>query len=158
MFYSYFLCDFIGTWIVLFSFCVWFYGLMDHLVILANPSSVPCIGSVVLCRESSLADILEGIPPTFSRKPKAVCVDEGRDVELESRLVAVPEPQVTWFCNGKEITTSGNVSVTSQSDIHMYTNIVRIKKIKKSQEGSYEVVAKNREGEAAVQLTVKVTI
>lgn len=109
-------------------------------------------------RESSLADILEGIPPTFSRKPKAVCVDEGKDVELESRLVAVPEPHVTWFCNGKEITTSGNVSVTSQSDVHMYTNIVRIKKIKKNQEGSYEVVAKNREGEAAVRLTVKVTI
>jgi hypothetical protein len=35
---------------------------------------------------------------------------------------------------------------------------VRIKKIKKSQEGSYAVVAKNREGEAAVHLTVKVTI
>lgn len=85
-------------------------------------------------------------------------MDEGKDVELESRLVAVPEPQVTWFCNGKEITTSGNVSVTSQSDIHLYTSIVRIKKIKKSQEGSYEVVAKNREGEAAVHLTVKVTI
>lgn len=124
----------------------------------SNPRSIPCICSVVFGRESSLADILEGIPPTFSRKPKAVCVDEGKDVELESRLVAVPEPHVTWFCNGKEITTSGNVSVTSQSDVHLYTNIVRIKKIKKSQEGSYEVVAKNREGEAAVRLTVKVTI
>lgn len=92
----------------------------------------------------------------FSRKPKTVCVDEGKDVELESRLVAVPEPQVTWFCDGKEIKTSGNVTVISQSDMHMYTSIVRIKKVKKSQEGSYEVVAKNREGEASVQLIVKV--
>jgi hypothetical protein len=65
---------------------------------------------------------------------------------------------VTWFCNGKEIKTSGNVTVISQSDMHMYTSIVHIKKVKKSQEGSYEVVAKNREGEASVQLTVKVTV
>jgi hypothetical protein len=112
----------------------------------------------IIFRESSLADILEGIPPMFSRKPKAVCVDEGKDLEIESRLVAVPEPQVTWFCNGKEIKTAGNVTVISQSDIHMYTSIVRIKKVKKSQEGSYEVIARNREGEASVQLTVKVML
>lgn len=94
----------------------------------------------------------------FSRKPKPVCVDEGKDLELESRVVAVPEPQVTWFCNGKEVKTSGNVTVISQSDIHMYTSIVCIKKVKKSQEGSYEVIARNREGEASVQLTVKVML
>ncbi|KAJ4429601.1 hypothetical protein ANN_21787, partial [Periplaneta americana] len=109
-----------------------------------------------LSRESSLADILEGIPPMFARKPKAVCVDEGTDVELESRLVAVPEPEVTWFCNGKEIKSTGNVTIISESDIHMYTSIVRIKKIKKTQDGNYEVIAKNREGEASVKLTVKV--
>lgn len=94
----------------------------------------------------------------FSRKPKPVCVDEGKDLELESRLVAVPEPQVTWFCNGKEIKTAGNVTVISQSDMHMYTNIVHIKNVKKSQEGSYEVIASNKEGEASVQLTVKVML
>jgi hypothetical protein len=94
----------------------------------------------------------------FSRKPKPVSVDEGKDLELESRLVAVPEPQVTWFCNGKEIKTAGNVTVICQSDMHMYTSIVRIKKMKKSQEGSYEVIASNSEGEASVQLTVKVLL
>ena len=93
----------------------------------------------------------------FSKKPKARCVDEGTDVELESRLVAVPEPEVKWYYNGKEIKSTSNVTVTIESDMHMYTSIVRIKKIKKTQEGSYEVVAKNREGEASVQLTLKVS-
>ncbi|KAJ8898143.1 hypothetical protein PR048_003503 [Dryococelus australis] len=109
-----------------------------------------------LSRESSLADIIEGIPPTFSRKPKALCVDEGSDVELESRLVAIPEPEITWFSSGEELTTSDNVTVTTESDMHMYTSIVRIKKVRKSQEGQYEVVAKNRAGEATVQITLKV--
>jgi len=79
-------------------------------------------------------------------------------VELESRLVAVPEPQVTWFCNGKEIKTSGNVTVVFEADMHMYTSILHIKKVKKSQEGRYEVIAKNTEGQASVQLTVKVMV
>nr|CAD7423859.1 unnamed protein product [Timema monikensis] len=107
-------------------------------------------------RESSLADILEGIPPTFSRKPKARCVDEGTDVELECRLVAVPEPDITWYQSGEELTTGKNVVVITDSDMHMYTSIVRISKVKRTQEGKYEVVARNREGEASVQITLKV--
>nr|CAD7570417.1 unnamed protein product [Timema californicum] len=108
-------------------------------------------------RESSLADILEGIPPTFSRKPKARCVDEGTDVELECRLVAVPEPDITWYQSGEELTTGKNVTVITESDMHMYTSIVRISKVKRTQEGKYEVVARNREGEASVQITLKVS-
>jgi hypothetical protein len=30
-------------------------------------------------------------------------VDEGKDVEIESRMVDVKEKKVKWFCNGKEI-------------------------------------------------------
>ena len=53
-----------------------------------------------LSKESSLMDILEDIPqssrigkhPTFSQRPKTKMLDEGTDVELERRLVAVREP------------------------------------------------------------------
>lgn len=107
-------------------------------------------------RESSLADILEGIPPTFSRQPKAKCVPVGEDVELECRLVAIPEPDVTWFFNGKEITTEKNVTVSTDSDMHSYSSIVRISNITLTQGGSYTVTAKNREGEASLTITVKV--
>lgn len=109
-----------------------------------------------LSRESSLADILEGIPPTFSRKPRAQCVDQGTNVILECRLVAVPEPDVIWTFNGQEITTSRNVRIVTESDMHMYCSVVHINKVLKEQEGVYEVIATNREGESRLPIVLKV--
>uniref|UniRef100_A0A1A9UCU1 Titin n=1 Tax=Glossina austeni TaxID=7395 RepID=A0A1A9UCU1_GLOAU len=111
-----------------------------------------------MSRESSLADILEGIPPTFSRKPKAQYVNENTNVILECRLVAVPEPDIIWTYNGEQIDTTKlqNVRVVTESDIHMYCSVVHISQVKKSQEGVYEVVATNREGEARLPIILKV--
>lgn len=109
-----------------------------------------------LYRESSLADILEGIPPTFSRKPKAVCVSEEVDVALECHLVAVPEPDVYWYHNGKPVKDSKNITITLESDMHFYVSKVIFKKVKKISEGTYTVVAKNREGEAKLDIILKV--
>lgn len=109
-----------------------------------------------LSRESSWADILEGIPPTFSKKPKPQVVDEGKDVVVECHLVAIPEPDVFWYHNNKKITKKTNVTITTTSDMHMYTTRMTIKEVTKSQEGVYKIKAKNREGEASVQFTLKV--
>lgn len=109
-----------------------------------------------LSRESSLADILEGIPPTFSKKPRAQYVDENTNVILECRLVAVPEPEVVWLYNGKEVKTHKNIKVVTESDMHMYCTVLQITKVQKSQEGTYEVVAKNREGESKLPIILKV--
>lgn len=109
-----------------------------------------------MSRESSLADILEGIPPTFAKKPRAQCVNEGDDVILECRLVAIPEPDITWFYNGEEIISEKNISIVTESDMHMYSSIVKITKTMKTQEGCYEIVATNREGESSMPINVKV--
>lgn len=111
-----------------------------------------------MSRESSMADILEGIPPTFSRKPKAQYVDEGANVILECRLVAVPEPDIVWTFNGEDIDEEEirNIRIVTESDMHMYCSVVHITKVKKSQEGTYEVIATNREGEARLPITLKV--
>lgn len=110
-----------------------------------------------LSRESSLADILEGIPPTFSRKPRAQCIDEGTKVILDCRLVAVPEPDIVWTFNGKEIrNTEENIRVVTESDMHMYCTVLQISNVKKHQEGVYEVIARNREGEAKLPIILKV--
>lgn len=109
-----------------------------------------------MSRESSLADILEGIPPTFSRKPKAECVNEGEEVTVECHLVAVPEPDVVWYHNEKKMTSKDNTTISVTSDMHMYSTQLKIKNIKKSQEGTYKIIARNREGEATVQFTLKV--
>ena len=81
-------------------------------------------------------DILEGIPPTFSQRPKTKTVEEGTDVELECRLVAVPEPEVTWFHNGKRIKNNERVSVISQADVHMYCSIIQIREVRAEDEGT----------------------
>uniref|UniRef100_A0A182JJK3 Titin-like n=1 Tax=Anopheles atroparvus TaxID=41427 RepID=A0A182JJK3_ANOAO len=119
-------------------------------------SDVATLSRKSMSRESSLADILEGIPPTFSRKPKAQYVDAGTDVLLECRLVAVPEPDILWYYNGVEIESNDNVQVVVESDMHMYCTVVHIKGIAKVQEGSYQVVARNREGESSLDIVVKV--
>lgn len=109
-----------------------------------------------LSRESSLADILEGIPPTFSKRPRAQYVDENTNVILECRLVAVPEPEITWLFNGEELLPKENVKIVTESDMHMYCTVVHIKKVQKRQEGTYEVIATNREGESKLPIVLKV--
>merc|ERR1719402_908618 len=107
-----------------------------------------------LSRESSLADIVEGIPPTFAQRPSTKTVDEGTNVELECRFVAIPEAEVRWFCNKKEIKTSGRIVIENQADMHMYCSFVKISNVTKEDEGTYEVIAKNREGEATNTLNL----
>jgi hypothetical protein len=111
-----------------------------------------------LSRESSLMDILEGIPPTFSQRPKTKSVDEGTDVELECRLVAVPEPDVTWFHNGKRIKPSDRIALLGQSDVHMYCSIIQIKDVQMADEGTYDIIARNREGEAVSHVVLNVKV
>lgn len=107
-------------------------------------------------RESSLADILEGIPPTFSRKPKATCASEHSDVTIECRLVAVPEPDIFWHYNGREILITDSIKVNTYSDMHFYVSCIKINDVLKTQEGVYSVIARNREGEAKMDLVLKV--
>jgi len=109
-----------------------------------------------LSRESSLADIVEGIPPTFAQRPSTKNADEGSNVELECRFVAIPEAEVHWYFNKKEIKTSQRVVIENQADMHMYCSFVKISHVSKDDEGTYEVIAKNREGEATNTLILNV--
>ena len=109
-----------------------------------------------LSRESSLADIVEGIPPTFAQRPSTKTADEGGNVELECRFVAIPEAEVRWFFNKSEIKSGDRVFVESQADMHMYCSFLKIKNVCVEDQGTYEVIAKNREGEATNALTLNV--
>lgn len=111
-----------------------------------------------MSRESSMADIVDGMPPVFAKKPRAQIVDEDSNVMLEARLVAVPEPEITWLFNKKEVSeeTVKNVRIVTKSDTYTYSTILQIKKVKKTQEGTYEIIARNREGQASVKIPLKV--
>lgn len=121
-----------------------------------NASDITTMSRRSMSRESSVADILEGIPPTFSRKPKTQYVDEGSNVILESRLVAIPEPEIVWMFNNNKIKTERNVKVVTESDMHMYCSVISITNVRKDQEGKYEVIASNREGEAKLPIILRV--
>lgn len=119
-------------------------------------SDLTSISRKSLSRTSSLCDILEGIPPTFANKPKPQCVPEETDVEVECTLVGVPKPEIKWYRNGKRISPKGNITIESTSENYTYKITLKIKKVEKKQEGRFKVVAKNREGEASVEFTLKV--
>ena len=46
----------------------------------------------------------------------------------------------------------------TESDMHMYCSVMKISKVLKEQEGRYTIVAKNREGEATIEIPLKVRI
>lgn len=46
--------------------------------------------------------------------------------------------------------------MVTESDMHMYCSVMKIKKVTKKQEGRYKIVAKNREGEASIEIPLKV--
>lgn len=76
---------------------------------------------------------------------------------LEVRLVAVPEPELVWYFNGEPLTETDDLIVSDQSDMHSYVSILDIRAVKKREhEGVFTIVAKNREGEAKMDIPVKV--
>lgn len=121
-----------------------------------NASDITTMSRKSMSRESSVADILEGIPPTFSRKPKTQYVDQGSTVILESRLVAIPEPEIVWMFSNKKLGNDRNIKIVTESDMHMYCSVLVITDIQKDQEGTYEVIAKNREGESKLPIILRV--
>jgi Immunoglobulin I-set domain len=64
---------------------------------------------------------------------------------------------VQWYHNKVELKESKRVSIQHQSDMHMYCSIIKITDIKKEDAGTYEVTARNREGEATNTLVLNVT-
>ncbi|CAH1179306.1 unnamed protein product [Phaedon cochleariae] len=122
----------------------------------SHGSDMTYVSRKSLSRTSSLADMLEGMPPTFANEPKPLCVPEGTDVVVEGTMVAIPEPEIKWYCNGKRVSAKGNVTIVSSSETYTYRTILKIKKVLKKQEGRYKIVAKNREGEASVEFTLRV--
>lgn len=123
----------------------------------SHDSDLTSISRKSLSRTPSIADILEGIPPTFTSKPKPKCVPEYTDIEVETTLTAAPKPEIKWYKNGKRVTTKENVTISVTTvEKNVYKTVITIRQIKKKQEGRYKVVAKNTEGTSYVEFTLKV--
>ncbi|KAK9882447.1 hypothetical protein WA026_021478 [Henosepilachna vigintioctopunctata] len=109
-----------------------------------------------MSKESSFVDNLDGIPPTFFHKPNSQCVQRDADVIVECGLVALPEPHIIWYSKGRILKSHNNITVETTSENHKYRTCLKIKNIEKVQEGEYEIVARNSEGESRIHFTIDV--
>ena len=65
---------------------------------------------------------------------------------------------MSWHHNGVELRGDGDrVTIKHQADMHMYCSMVRISNLASDDAGTYEVRARNREGEATNTLVLNVT-
>lgn len=54
---------------------------------------------------------IDGISPTFSKKPSIRQEDDGKRLLFECRIQADPKPTITWFHNGTKVVASNRHKV-----------------------------------------------
>ena len=77
-------------------------------------------------------------------------VTEGEEVVFRVKVIGVPEPQVTWYCDGKEIVSNFSMELTVEGSLTIVS-------AKPKHSGVYRFVAINSVGkvEKDVRLNVK---
>lgn len=86
----------------------------------------------------------------------------GKEARFQARLAALPEPEIAWYKDGKQIVQAG-AKLTSkyrfyfQTQAHSHTRGLIISPVEPSDSGVYELRAWNRFGKVACSalLTVK---
>ncbi|XP_051009118.1 myopalladin [Acomys russatus] len=62
-----------------------------------------------------------GQPPRFTQKLRSREVPEGSRVQLDCIVVGIPPPQVSWYCEGKELEHSPDVHIVQAGNLHSLT-------------------------------------
>lgn len=86
------------------------------------------------------------MPPKFAKELKDCEVIEGDSARFDVKVSGCPEPDVTWYKDGKEISESRHFVMEEDED-GVCTLIVR--NVTDKDEGDYECKAKNSKGEIA---------
>ncbi|XP_054168359.1 titin-like isoform X2 [Oppia nitens] len=106
-----------------------------------------------MSRESSLANIIEGIPPVFAEPPTSVEIKRGHPFTLEVCVSTQTKPKIKWFRNGKEIKETKRIKMTSIEDIYHFKYQLHFEK-SVDDEGVYEIFAENNDGNASTNIVV----
>ena len=81
-------------------------------------------------------------------------IEEKSPVELRVTVTGSPEPQVTWYCNDKQLFDTLKVKLLSESDgVH----ILHMERTTQQMSGLYKVTAVNAAGQAEHAATVNIT-
>ena len=78
------------------------------------------------------------IPPEIKAPLKDQTLQAGDSLKWEVEVIGKPPPAISWFKNGKEITESSRVKLSSSGNIKTLT----IDKVNSEDEGKYKVVAR----------------
>ena len=90
--------------------------------------------------------------PSIVQAPNPVALYDGDTAKFVARIQGYPQPQVTWFLNGQQLSTGSRV--TTQYDGFAYT--LEVMHCSSSDSGRVELSAHNQYGldRAQTQLTV----
>ncbi|XP_007935096.1 coiled-coil domain-containing protein 141 [Orycteropus afer afer] len=96
---------------------------------------------------------LAGQAPNFSRLLSNVTVMEGSPVTLEVEVTGFPEPILTWYKKGQELSADGHLQVLHEETNHS----VFIPKVCKADAGLYVARAQNSSGTLSSNVFLHVT-
>nr|CAD7443489.1 unnamed protein product [Timema bartmani] len=97
---------------------------------------------------------IDGIAPTFSKKPAIRQEEDGKRLLFECRIQADPKPSVSWSHNGAAVTESSRHRLTVDKDGHSYFAALEIKNVTVEDAGKYKVTAKNELGESNATISL----
>ncbi|XP_070569686.1 obscurin-like isoform X2 [Ptychodera flava] len=87
----------------------------------------------------------KGFPPSFIHELQDVTVFEGSAVTLECKVTGLPEPSLSWNCNGQEVESDDNRKLQFLPD---GTTSVVFSSATKSDEGEYTCIAESSTGKS----------
>ncbi|XP_054161595.1 twitchin-like isoform X2 [Oppia nitens] len=97
---------------------------------------------------------VDGIAPTFEKKPSIRQEDDGRLLYFECFIIAEPKPEVTWTHNGSHIVQKGRFKTTLEKKGKGYHSVMQINEVNVEDAGKYKVIAKNELGESNAAITL----
>lgn len=101
----------------------------------------------------------EGDGPTFVEKPRITSHDKGKLVIMECKVRSDPKPDIVWYREGKQVTESTKIKITStkiEEDVYYIKLELKDPGIEDS--GLYKCNIKNTFGELNANLTLNIEI
>lgn len=97
---------------------------------------------------------IDGIAPTFAKKPTIRQEDDGERLLFEARILADPEPVVCWYHNGTPVVAKGRFQMLMEKDGNSYHVTLQIDDVTIEDAGKYKVTAKNELGESNANISL----